>query len=148
MMINSISSSFHIIKNINPIEYINVDNIRLNLIEYSLNRIEKFKIEDRNFIPNECNILYDIIILIQFLGNDFIPKLNCLTSRSSLVILIDIYIRHITRTKNKFKYIVFNENNINKLNYENLNSIIFKLSENEHKLLYKIIYLNIFKYNI
>jgi len=145
MMINSINSSFHIIKNIIPIEYINVDNIRLNLIEYSLNRVEKFKIEDRIFFPNECNILYDIIVLIQFLGNDFIPKLNCLTSRSSLLILIDIYIKHITRTKNKFKYLVFNENNIHKLNYENLNSIIFKLSENEHKLLYESYCVNNYK---
>jgi 5'-3' exonuclease len=145
MKINLIESSFHIIKNINPVEYINIDHIHLNLSEYALNRIEKFKIEERHFIPNECNILLDIIFLIQFLGNDFIPKLNCLISRSSLTILIDIYIRHITRTKNKFKYLVFNENNIFKLNYENLNSIIFKLSENEHKLLYESYCVNNYK---
>jgi 5'-3' exonuclease len=145
MSLMSIESSYHIIKNIDQIEYINIDKIRLNLIEYVLNRIEKFKIEERNFIPNTSNIISDIIVLIQFLGNDFIPRLNTLISKTSLTILIDIYIRHISRTKNKFKYLVFNENNIFKLNYENLNSIIYKLSENEHKLLYETFCANNYK---
>lgn len=145
MALKSILSSFHIIKNIEPMEYVNVNEIRLNLIDYIKNQIELHKIEERNLIPNECNIISDIIFIIQFLGNDFIFKMNCLTSKSSLNILIDIYIRHITRTKNKFKYLVFNENNIFKINYDNLNSIIFKLSENEHKLLYETYCVNNYK---
>lgn len=145
MKMKSFNSSFHIIKNIDPIEYINVDQTRLNLVDYIKNQIDIYKIEERNLIPNECNIISDIIFLIQFLGNDFIPKINCLTTRSSLNILIDIYIRHITRTKNKFKYLVFNENNYYKINYDNLNSIIFKLSENEHKLLYETYCVNNYK---
>jgi 5'-3' exonuclease len=145
MTLKSIETSFHIIKNINPIEYINVDMVKANLVEYTLNRITKFKIEDRNFNPNEISIISDLIILIQFLGNDFIPKLYSFASRSSLHILIDIYVRHITRTKNKFKYIVFYENDLFKLNYENLNSIIFKLSENEYKLIYETYCVNNYK---
>jgi 5'-3' exonuclease len=145
MKIKSIDSSFHIIKNIDSVEYINIDQIRLNLVDYIKNQIEIYKIEERNLIPNECNIISDIIFLIQFLGNDYIPRINCLTTRSSLNILIDIYIRHITRTKNKFKYLVFNENNLYKINYDNLNSIIFKLSENEHKLLYETYCVNNYK---
>jgi len=145
MKIRSFDSLFNIIKNINPIEYINVDQIRLNLIDYIKNQINIYKIDERNLIPNECNIVSDIIFLIQFLGNDYIPRINCLTAKSSLNILIDIYIRHITRTKNKFKYLVFNENNMYKINYDNLNSIIFKLSENEHKLLYETYCVNNYK---
>jgi len=145
MKLNSLDSKFHIIKNIDPIEYINIDQIRLNLVDYIKNQIEQHKIEERNLIPNECNIVSDIIFLIQFLGNDFIFKINCLTSKSSLNILIDIYIRHITRTKNKFKYLVFNENNLYKINYDNLNSIIFKLSENEHKMIYETYCVNNYK---
>lgn len=145
MALKSISSSFHIMKNIEPIEYINIDQIRLNLVDYIKNQIDIYKIDVRNLVPNECNIISDIIFIIQFLGNDFIFRMNCLTSKSSLNILIDIYIRHITRTKNKFKYLVFNENNYYKINYDNLNSIIFKLSENEHKLLYETYCVNNYK---
>lgn len=145
MGFKSIQSSFHIIKNIEPIEYINIDQIRLNLVDYIKKQIMVYKIEERNLNANECNIISDIIFLIQFLGNDFIPKIICLTTKSSLNILIDIYIRHITRTKNKFKYLIFNENNIYKINYDNLNSIIFKLSENEHKLLFETYCVNNYK---
>jgi 5'-3' exonuclease len=41
MKIKSIDSSFHIIKNIDSIEYINVDQIRLNLVDYIKNQIER-----------------------------------------------------------------------------------------------------------
>jgi len=137
MKILNIEADFLIIKLSNEKEYYSINNLRTNIIEYTKQKIDVLKIEERDFFPNYTHIVNDIIFLLQFLGNDFLPRLKGFSNKNNLQIIIELYLRQICRTKNRFKYLIFNENNVFKLNYDNLNSIFYKLYQNEDKMLYE-----------
>lgn len=80
-------------------------------------------------------IINDVCLLFIFMGNDYLPKLETLNTKNSINILIDVYIKHLNTTKNKFLYLTFEENNINKINYETFEQILRRLNEGENKMI-------------
>jgi 5'-3' exonuclease len=138
----NINNTFHIIRENKHNESIDVIDID-KLMESIINHLEKRINESFSQINNGLNNLFevdmkrvcdDIILLLSLFGNDFMPRIKSLNVRNGFNIIFEVYVRHFTRTRNRYKYITFEEDNMYKINYDNLNSFIYKISENEHKL--------------
>jgi 5'-3' exonuclease len=119
------------IKN-NSIDVIDINKLYDSILNYILKRIEQSELN--NFEINNERIIDDICVLLTLFGNDFIPKLRGLNMKNGFNIIFEVYVRHLTRTRNRYKYITFEEENVYKINYDNLNSFLYKIAENEHKL--------------
>jgi 5'-3' exonuclease len=131
----NIQNSFQIIRlntQNESIDTISIDRLMNSILEYILKRIAESKLID--FEINNNRIIDDITLLLTLFGNDFMPRLRSLNVRNGFNIIFEVYVRHLTRTRNRYKYITFEEENIYKINYDNFNSFLYKISENEHKL--------------
>ena len=131
----NIQNSFQIIRTNTQnetIDVINIDKLMESITEHLLKRISESKIVE--FDANINRIIDDITLLLTLFGNDFMPRLRSLNVRNGFNIIFEVYVRHLTRTRNRYKYITFEEDNIYKINYDNFNSFLYKISENEHKL--------------
>lgn len=132
---NKLNSSINILRHNqldNVIDIISINNLITNI----LNHI-KTKVLYIDADKNHKHIINDIITLIIFLGNDFLPKIQSLYSKNSIQIILDIYIKFLNWNRNLYKFITFEDNGKMKLNYDNLINIIKKFSENEEKLIYE-----------
>lgn len=114
------------------IDLIDIDKLMVSISEYLKKRIEETSITKFDISMNR--IIDDITLLLTLFGNDFMPKLRSINVRNGFNIIFEVYVRHLTRTRNRYRYITFEEDNIYKINYDNFNSFLYKLSENEHKL--------------
>jgi 5'-3' exonuclease len=131
----NIPNSFNIIRTNTQnetIDNISIDRLMDCITEHIVKRISESKLVD--FVINNNRIIDDITLLLSLFGNDFMPRLKSLNVRNGFNIIFEVYIRHITRTRNRYKYITFEEDNLYKINYDNFNSFLYKISENEHKL--------------
>ena len=104
------------IKVIRGKETIDIPKLRENIIEY----------------VNKNDIINDICFLINFIGNDFIPKLVCLSNKNNLLTILDTYKEYLINNNN----IVYKED-IFKINYNNLINYLKILNNYENKLLYE-----------
>ena len=140
----NISNEFNIIKykdDKNEIDNISIDLIKDNLYNLIHNKLNPY----RKYNHNIENIIDDIIALFTFFGNDFIPKIESLNTRNGINIIIDIYTKHLNNSRLKNPYLLFEDKNIIKINFEVFNNIIFKLSEVEDKIIYDKYILNEYK---
>jgi hypothetical protein len=131
----NIQNSFQIIRTNTQnetIDNISIDKLMESISEHILKRISESKIVD--FEININRIIDDITLLLTLFGNDFMPRLKSLNVRNGFNIIFEVYVRHLTRTRNRYKYITFEEDGTYKINYDNFNSFLYKISENEHKL--------------
>ncbi len=128
-------------KNNETIDVIDIDKLMESISNHLEKRIKE-SFEQLNNINQVNNtfeldmkrIIDDICLLLSLFGNDFMPRIKSLNVRNGFNIIFEVYVRHFTRTRNRYKYITFEEDNMYKINYDNLNSFIYKISENEHKL--------------
>ncbi len=128
-------------KNNETIDVIDIDKLMESISNHLEKRIKE-SFEQLNIINQVNNtfeldmkrIIDDICLLLSLFGNDFMPRIKSLNVRNGFNIIFEVYVRHFTRTRNRYKYITFEEDNMYKINYDNLNSFIYKISENEHKL--------------
>ncbi len=131
----NINNKFQIIRHnkINEtIDVIEIDKLYESIKNHLLKRINETTL--REFEVNEYRIIDDICLLLTLFGNDFLPKLKSLNVKNGFNVIFEVYIRHLTRTRNRYRYITFEEDGIYKINYDNLNSFMYKISENEYKL--------------
>jgi 5'-3' exonuclease len=131
----SIQNTFQIIRQNmqkETIDVIDIDKLLFSISEYLKKRIEETSIIKFDISMNR--VIDDITLLLTLFGNDFMPRLKSINVRNGFNIIFEVYVRHLTRTRNRYKYITFEEENIYKINYDNFNSFLYKLSENEHKL--------------
>ena len=131
----NIENEFNILKydeNEEELENISINMFRTNILDLIYEKLNPY----RKFNHNKINIINDIIALFTFFGNDFIPKIESMNIRNGMHILIDIYIKQINFCRLANPYLLFEEKNITKINYEVFINIIEKLSENEDKLIF------------
>ena len=131
----NISNKFQIIRPNQikeTIDVIDIDCLLSSILNFILKRIKESMIKE--FEVNPTRIIDDICLLLTLFGNDFLPRLRSLNVRNGFNVIFEVYIRHLTRTRNRYRYITFEEDGIYKINYDNLNSFLYKISENEHKL--------------
>jgi 5'-3' exonuclease len=126
---NNINGEFCILRLNDTIEsqkdYINIDKICDNIYEYV-----KMK---KNWIQKH-RILNDISTIFSFLGNDFIPKLECINTKNDIDKLINLYIDNLDSAD---KYITEYDNIAKKykINTKNLLIYIFDLEKKEDSYL-------------
>lgn len=135
---NKIENSFKIIRqNIytQTVEVIDINSLYDSILNHILQRINETSLN--KFDINNGRIIDDISFIFSLFGNDFIKKIKSLNIKNGFNIIFEVYIRHLTRTHNKYRYITFEENGIYKINYDNLYSFLYKISENENKLLFE-----------
>ena len=131
----NINNTFNLIRHnqtYNEIENISICDLRNNLltiVEYKMNNFRKYN-------HNKNNIIDDIIGLFTFFGNDFLPKIESLNIKNGINVILDIYSRHLNWCRGNNIYLLFEENNITKINYEVFINIITKLAEFEDKLIF------------
>lgn len=116
----------------NEIENISICNLRKNMYEYIFNRMNTF----RKFNHNKNQIIDDIIGLISLFGNDFIPRIESINIKSGFAIILELYARHLNWCRSHQYNLLFEENDITKINYDVLVNIFCKLSEYEDKILF------------
>ncbi len=136
---SNINTSFTILKdnkNYNKdeedyVETISIDNIRQNIINVAINKFNTY----RKYNHNINNIIDDIAALFTFFGNDFLPKIESLNGKNGIEIIIDIYIKYFNKSRLKNPYILYEENNITKINYNALKQLISIVSTYEDKMI-------------
>jgi 5'-3' exonuclease len=130
-----INTDFKILRhnmNTESIDVIDINKLFNSLLNHILQRIKETSQKEFE-IYNE-RIIDDICVLLTLFGNDFLPKVKSMNIKNGFNVIFEVYIRHLTRTRNRYKYITFEESGLYKINYDNLNSFLYKISENEHKL--------------
>lgn len=108
-------------------DYIDIDKICENIYDYvkiKENWIEKYR------------ILNDVSTIFTFLGNDFIPKLECINTKTDITNLVDLYAGILTSGN----YLTYSETKKYKINQDVLFKFINELAKKEGKYL-KNIYL-------
>jgi 5'-3' exonuclease len=131
----NISNTFNLIRHNNnhdEIENISICNLRENILNTVINKMNNY----RKYNYNKNNLIDDIIGLFTFFGNDFLPKIESLNIKNGINILLDIYARHLNWWRGTNIYLLFEENNITKVNYDVFTNIINKLAEYEDKLIF------------
>jgi 5'-3' exonuclease len=116
----------------NVIDIISINNLIKNIMNHIKNKVSHIDVNKYSKI-----IMNDIITIIIFLGNDFLPKIQSLYIKNSIYIVIDVYIKFLNWNRNHYKFVTFEDNYNMKINYENLVNLIKKFSENEDKLIYE-----------
>ena len=130
-----IKTKFNLIRhdqNNNQIENISICNLRTNIIEYIYDRMNEY----RKYNHNKNYIIDDIIGLLTIFGNDFIPKIESINIKIGFTIIFDIYAKHLNWCHSTQYNLLFEENNITKINYDILMNIFNYLAEFEDKILY------------
>jgi len=131
----NINNTFNLIRhnqNYDEIENISICQLRENLLNNIINKMNNF----RKYNHNVDNVIDDIIGLFTFFGNDFLPKIESLNIKNGINIILDIYVKHLNWCRGNNIYLLFEENNITKINYDVLINIINKISEYEDKLIF------------
>lgn len=131
----NIQNKFNIIKHNeynDEIEVISICNLKENILIYIFERMNNF----RKINHNKNNIIDDIIGLFSFFGNDFLPKIESINTKNNINIIIDTYIKYLNWCRNNNIYLLYEENNITKINYDALINIIDKLAEYEDKIIF------------
>ena len=131
----NINTEFNVLKydtEKKTMEYISIDDITDNLFEMVLMRLNSH----RKINHDKLNIIDDIVCIFTFFGNDFLPKIESLNIRNGIEILIDIYVKNFNYCRAKYPYMLFNENNITRMNMNVYGEYIKKLSEFEDKILF------------
>jgi len=118
--------------NMKSVDIIDINKLYSSLLNHILKRIRETSPKELEVI-NE-RIIDDISVLLTLFGNDFLPKLRSMNIKNGFNVIFEVYVRHLTRTRNRYRYITFEEDGLYKINYDNLNSFLYKISENEHKL--------------
>lgn len=108
-------------------DYIDIDKICENIYDYV--KIKEQWIE-------KYRILNDISTIFTFFGNDFIPKLECINTKTDITNLVDLYISVLTSEN----YLTYSETGKYKINQDILFKFINELAKKEDKYL-KNIYL-------
>jgi hypothetical protein len=132
---NNINNKFQILRHnkINEtIDLIEIDKLYESIKNHLLKRITETT--PKEFEVNQTRLIDDICLLLTLFGNDFLPKLKSLNVKNGFNVIFEVYVRHLTRTRNRYRYITFEEDGVYKINYDNLNSFLYKISENEYKL--------------
>jgi 5'-3' exonuclease len=130
-----ISNSINVIRhnqNLNEIENISICELRDNLYKIIYDKMNTY----RKYNHNKNNIIDDVISLMTFFGNDFLPKIESINMKNGIKIILDLYARHLNWCRDLNIYLLFEDNNITKINYNVLINIINKLAEYEEKLIF------------
>lgn len=131
----NIDTDINILKhdsNENKIELISILKLIDNIYEYVYTKLNPF----RKHNHDKLNIIDDLIGLITFFGNDFLPKIESLNMKNGFEILLTTYAKNLSYCRLKNPYLLYTENNKTKINMYVFTDLINKLSELEDKLLF------------
>jgi hypothetical protein len=114
------------------IEIISIKNLIDNIYNYIFSKLNLFR-KQHNI---KLNIIDDIVGIITFFGNDFLPKIESINMKNGLEILFTQYAKVISYCRLSNPYLLYTENNKTKINMYLFSSLIEKLSEVEDKLMF------------
>jgi len=100
--------------------WLDMTNLRNYLYDYASNILKKQ--------INEVNLIYDIIFIFTFFGNDFLPKIDSINPRYDFFLMIDYYL--INKIKNDY---ITKKHSVN---YQSLKSFLSGLSKIEDDLIH------------
>lgn len=132
---DDINNSFTVIRHnqhSNEIENISICDLRDYLYKTIYDKMNNF----RKYNHNKNNIIDDVIALLTFFGNDFLPKIESINIKNGIKIILDIYAKHLNWCRDSNIYLLFEDKDITKINYCVLSNIINKLSDYEDKLIF------------
>jgi len=132
---NNIENTFNLIRhnqNENVIENISICILRDNIYNFIYNKMNNYRKNNHS----KSNIINDIIGIFTFFGNDFLPKIESINTKNGFIVLMDLYAKHLNWCRSYNIYLLFEENNIVRINYDVFCNIINKISENEDKLIF------------
>lgn len=116
----------------NEIENISICKLRDNIYNFIYNKMNNY----RKYNHLKSNIIDDIVGIFTFFGNDFLPKIESINTKNGFIVLMDVYAKHLNWCRNYNIYLLFEENDIIRINHDVFCNIINKISENEDKLLF------------
>ena len=135
LFLNNIKNTFNLIRhnqNDNEIENISICKLRDNIYNFIYNKMNNYRKNNHS----KSNIIDDIVGLFTFFGNDFLPKIESINTKNGFIVLMDVYAKHLNWCRSHNIYLLFEENNIIRINYDVLSNLINKISENEDKLIF------------